>query len=159
MPKKIFDIAVVGEINPDLILGGDVTPVFGQVEKMVNDMTLTIGSSSAIFACGAAHLGLRVTIAGKVGRDEFGSYMRRSLEECGVDTSGIVVDEVIPTGLSVILTRGNDRAILTFPGTIPCLHSSDIKPDWISQARHLHIGSYFIQDNLQAGVSTLFEQA
>jgi sugar/nucleoside kinase (ribokinase family) len=159
MPEKSFDIAIVGEINPDLILSGDVAPVFGQVEKMVDGMTLTIGSSSAIFACGAARLGLRVTIAGKIGRDEFGSFMRHSLEERGVDTSGIVVDEKIPTGLSVILSQGNDRAILTFPGTIPRLRPSEIKLEWISQARHLHIGSYFIQDDLQAGVSTLFDLA
>ena len=29
--EKSFDILVAGEINPDLILSGDVVPVFGQV--------------------------------------------------------------------------------------------------------------------------------
>ena len=54
-----FDILVAGEINPDLILSGNVLPEFGQVEKLVASCTLTVGSSSAIFACGAARLGLR----------------------------------------------------------------------------------------------------
>lgn len=58
--SKPFDILVVGELNADLILRGDVTPEFGQVEKLVDDATLTVGSSSAIFACGAARLGLKV---------------------------------------------------------------------------------------------------
>jgi len=49
-----YDIVVVGELNVDLILRGDVAPAFGQVEKLIDDATLTIGSSSAIFACGAA---------------------------------------------------------------------------------------------------------
>ncbi|GAC1653146.1 MAG: hypothetical protein NVS4B8_28490 [Herpetosiphon sp.] len=49
-----FDVVVVGEVNPDLILRGEVTPVFGQVEQMIDDAQLVIGSSSAIFACGAA---------------------------------------------------------------------------------------------------------
>ncbi len=33
--KKSFDILVPGEINPDLVLTGDVVPAFGQVEKLV----------------------------------------------------------------------------------------------------------------------------
>ena len=69
---KPFDLLVVGEINPDLILRGDVTPAFGQVEKLVDDATLTIGSSSVIFACGAARLSMRVAFAGVVGDDVFG---------------------------------------------------------------------------------------
>ena len=52
----LFDILVAGEINPDLILTGEVIPEFGQVEKLVDSATLTIGSSSAIFACGAGEL-------------------------------------------------------------------------------------------------------
>ena len=32
-----YDLLVVGEINPDLILRGDVTPAFGQVEQLVDD--------------------------------------------------------------------------------------------------------------------------
>jgi hypothetical protein len=54
MDEKEFDVAVVGELNADLILSGDVTPVFNQVDKLVDSATLTLGSSSAIFACGAA---------------------------------------------------------------------------------------------------------
>ena len=68
MQSKQFDVVVVGELNPDLILAGDVIPEFGQVEKLVQQATLTIGSSSAIFACGVARLGLRVAFLGKVGR-------------------------------------------------------------------------------------------
>ena len=36
MMSSEFDLLVVGEINPDLILrGADLTPAFGQVEKLV----------------------------------------------------------------------------------------------------------------------------
>jgi len=67
--QKAFDLLVVGEINPDLILAGDVEPVFGQVEKLVDSATLTVGSSSAIFACGAARLGLKTAFVGLCGAD------------------------------------------------------------------------------------------
>jgi len=159
MDPKRYDVVVVGELNPDLILSGDVVPEFGQVEKLVDNATLTIGSSSAIFACGAARLGLRVAFIGKIGKDEFGFFMRHSLEEFGIDTTGIVEDNETPTGLSIILSRGSDRAILTFPGTIPCLRYSEIRLDLLAQARHLHLGSYFIQKALRFDVPNLFDLA
>jgi sugar/nucleoside kinase (ribokinase family) len=70
-----YDIVVVGEICVDLILSGDVTPAFGQAEKIVDDAVLTIGSSSAIFACGAARLGLPVAFCGVAGDDLFGDSL------------------------------------------------------------------------------------
>ncbi len=73
---KDFDLLVIGEINPDLILrGDDVTPGFGQAEKLVENATLTIGASSAIMACGAARLGLKTAFIGIVGDDVFGRFM------------------------------------------------------------------------------------
>src|SRR5512136_3446616 len=126
MTKRDFDILVVGELNADLILRGDVVPAFGQVEQIVDDATLTIGSSSAIFACGAAQLGLRVAFIGKAGDDEFGRFMLRELQQRGIDTSGIVIDPRLPTGLSVILSRPSDRAILTHLGSIAALRCDEI---------------------------------
>ena len=159
MEPRRFDVVVVGELNPDLILYGDVVPEFGQVEKLVDKAVLTIGSSSAIFACGAARLGLRVTFIGKVGKDDFGKYMCHSLAEHGVDTGGIVEDDEVATGLSLILSNASDRAILTYPGTISCLKYSDINQELLAQARHLHLGSYFIQKALYPDIPILFDLA
>jgi sugar/nucleoside kinase (ribokinase family) len=157
--NRPFDVLVVGEINPDLILSGDVEPVFGQVEKLVEHASLTIGSSSAIFACGAARLGLKVAFIGKVGRDQFGQYMRSALAERGVDTSGVIIDPDESTGLSVILAKDGDRAILTYPGVIPTLRLEEMNLGLLSQTRHLHLGSYFIQDGLRPDVPRLFSLA
>ncbi len=159
MPEKNFDILTVGELNPDLVLSGNVTPEFGQVEKLVENADLTIGSSSGIFACGAARLGLRVASIGRVGDDVFGHFMLRSLQERGVDTRGVIVDPNVRTGLSVILARGSDRAILTFPGAIPTLRLADIQPGLLAQARHLHLTCYYIQDALRPDVPALFDLA
>ena len=156
---KDFDLLVVGEINPDLILRGDVTPEFGQVEKTIADATLTIGSSSVIFACGVARLGLRVAFIGKVGDDIFGRFMREQMAERGIDTSGVVIDPTIPTGLSVILSRGDDRAILTHSGSIAALRMEEIDRRLLARARHLHMGSYFMLDTLRPDVPALFAAA
>jgi sugar/nucleoside kinase (ribokinase family) len=158
-PKQSFDILVAGEINPDLILSGDVEPAFGQVEKLVDSAVLTVGSSSAIFACGAARLGLRVAFVGVCGDDTFGSFMLAEMNARGVDTSGVLVRPDGQTGLSVILNRGADRAILTHPGLIAALTAADVTDGLLRRARHLHIASCFLQTALQTGLPDLFARA
>lgn len=154
-----IDILAIGDLNPDLVLQGNVTPTFGQVEQLLEDANLTIGSSAGIFACGAARLGLRVAFIGKVGNDEFGRYMQNSLADRGIDTSGVVVDPEIKTGLTVILSHGNDRAILTYLGTMARLHYQEIDVELLSRARHLHLASYFMQDDLRPDVPRLLALA
>lgn len=154
-----FDILVAGEINPDLILSGDVAPAFGQVEKLVDSAALTIGSSSAIFACGAARLGLKVAFIGKCGDDVFGRFMLAEMSKRGVEIGNVISVPGGSTGLSVILNRGVDRAILTHPGLIPALAAEDIPDGLLRQARHLHVASYFLQDALRPGLPRLFERA
>ncbi len=156
---KQFDVVVVGDINADLILSGDVTPVFGQVEKLLDDASLLMGGSATIFACGAARLGLRVAFIGKVGDDVFGRFMAESLAARGVDTSGVVVDSQVKTGLTVILSRVHDRAMLTYAGTIGALAYDEIDWDLVSAARHLHLGSYYLLEKLLPDAPRLFAEA
>jgi len=158
MPEESFDILVAGEINPDLILSGDVLPEFGQVEKLVDSAALTIGSSSAIFACGAARLGLKVAFIGVCGDDVFGRFMLDEMQKRDVDVSNVIVRDG-QTGLSVILSSGIDRAILTHPGLVAALRASDIPETFLRQTRHLHVASYFLQTDLQPGLPALFQRA
>jgi sugar/nucleoside kinase (ribokinase family) len=154
-----FDVLVAGEINPDLILSGDVVPAFGQVEKLVDSAALTVGSSSVIFACGAARLGLKVAFVGVCGADIFGRFMLDEMSKRGVDVSAVRVDPDRQTGLTVILNKGNDRAMLTHTGVIADLRAKDVTDDLLRQSRHLHIASYFLQTNLQPGLPDLFRRA
>jgi sugar/nucleoside kinase (ribokinase family) len=154
-----YDVVVIGELNPDLILSGNVVPEFGQAEKIIGNAALTIGSSSAIFACGAARLGLNVAFIGKVGNDLFGRFICQSLSSYGIDISGIVLDEKVPTGVSIILSNGADRAILTALGTIPSLKYADIDLEIIKRSRHLHVGSYYLQQSLRPDIPILFDFA
>src|SRR5512138_836655 len=138
-PDTPFDILVASEINPDLILSGDVMPAFNQTEKLVDSAVLTIGSSSAIFACGARRLGLKVAFIGVCGDDVFGRFMLAEMKQRGVDVSSVIVRKDGQTGLSVILNRGMDRAILTHLGLIAALQASDIPDRLLRQTRHLHV--------------------
>ena len=156
---KSCDILVAGEINPDLILSGDVVPAFGQVEKLVDSAVLAVGSSSVITACGAARLGLRVAFIGVCGDDLFGRFMLEKMKEHGIDTSAVIVDPARSTGLTVILNRVTDRAMLTLAGAIAALTAADVRDDLLARTRHLHVASYFLQTALQPGLPDLFARA
>ncbi|MGN6872783.1 MAG: carbohydrate kinase family protein [Solirubrobacteraceae bacterium] len=154
-----FDLIVLGDCNPDLVLSGtEIEPSFGQVERFVDAADLMIGGSGGILACGAARLGLRTALVGMVGDDLFGNFMRDALTQRGVDTSGIVVDPNARTGVTVILSRPGDRAILTFPGTISAFAAADVDAKLLTAARHVHVASYFLQTSLAPGLPTLFQK-
>lgn len=157
----MFDLLIIGEINPDIILRGtDVVPVFGQVEKMVDAADLTIGSSSVITACGAARLGLKVAFIGVVGDDVYGRFMLTAMQKRGIDTSHCLINPTLQTGFTVILAKPDgDRAMLTYAGTIAALQPQQINRDLLAQTRHLHVGSYFLLDGLRDGLPDLFAAA
>ncbi|MFZ5808792.1 MAG: carbohydrate kinase family protein [Chloroflexota bacterium] len=159
MDREI-DILIPGEINPDLILSDPALEVrFGQHETLVENFAMTIGSSSAIFACATARLGLRTTLVGVVGDDLFGKFMCDALEKRGVDISYVVVDRRLSTGLSVILNRRSDRAILTYLGAIDRLRAEQVSGDLLARARHLHVCSVFLQNSLRPGLRMLLQRA
>jgi sugar/nucleoside kinase (ribokinase family) len=157
---KRYDILVAGEINPDLILSDlNLKVGFGQQETLVERADLAMGSSSAIFACGAARLGLKVGFVGVCGDDLLGHFMLDAMTARGIDVSPILVDPARQTGLSVILARGTDRAILTHAGAIADLQAEQVVDELLNEARHLHVASYFLQTNLRPGLADLFERA
>jgi sugar/nucleoside kinase (ribokinase family) len=156
----VIDLLVVGDCNPDLILsGGDVVPEFGQWEKVVDDMRLVPGGSSTIVAAGAARLGLPTSLVAAVGDDLFGRFMLDAMAERGVDTGGCVIRADVATGLTVALTRGDDRAILTAPGAIATLRAEDVDGVRLRRATHLHVGSYFLLEGLRPGLGELVRMA
>ena len=160
MMDRKYDLIVAGEINPDLILTDpQLEPRFGQAEIIVKDAALTPGSSSVIFACGAARLGLKVAFVGVAGDDVFGRFMLEALAARGVDISNVIVDPKQSTGFTVMLNRITDRAMITHLGAINALTADHVPDDLLAQARHLHIASYFLQTRLQPDIPELFRRA
>jgi sugar/nucleoside kinase (ribokinase family) len=154
------DVYVIGDVNPDiLVIDADPTPEFGQVEKLVGTIRLTVGGSSAITACGLARLGLRVAHGGIVGDDLLGHVVLEAMRDHGVDTSTVAIDPAIPTGATVHLCKGDDRALLTATGTIDRLRAEDVPREALPFIRHLHAGSTAIQPRLRPGLPQLFRDA
>jgi sugar/nucleoside kinase (ribokinase family) len=155
-----LDLLVVGDVNPDvLVVDPDPVPVFGQVERIVREVRITMGGSSSIMACGAARLGLDVGFCGVVGDDDAGRLALQLLRERDVDVSACRVEAATPTAVTVVLARDDDRAILTSLGTIGSLTADDVPVALVARARHLHVGSTALQPRLRTGLAGLFRHA
>jgi sugar/nucleoside kinase (ribokinase family) len=156
-----YDLVVLGDCNPDvLVTGDDVTPSFGQQEKLVGAISLVIGGSAAITAVAAARLGLSVALAAAVGADPAGRFMLDQLAAEGVDVGPVVVRDDVPTGMTVALSRGGDRAILTALGAVASLTAAEVPAALLAGARHVHASSWFLlEDSLGPGLAGLFSAA
>ncbi|HWY22781.1 MAG TPA: sugar kinase [Candidatus Acidoferrum sp.] len=157
MPR--FDISIAGELNLDLILYGLPDELPPERELLADRMVLTLGGSSAILAHNLAALGSRVGFQSRIGDDDLGQAALQPLQHSGVDVSQMrVVPGAVKTGLTVILQREAWRNMVTYSGTIAELTWEDLDLDYLADARHFHISSYYLQRGLRPRVPELFRK-
>jgi sugar/nucleoside kinase (ribokinase family) len=153
------EVLVIGELNVDILLNKiKGFPVVGQ-EILADEMTFTLGSSSAIFAANLAALGVGTSFCGMVGSDGFGKYIITELNNKKVCTQLITEAPQYQTGVTVILNYGQNRANVTHCGAMEHFRMTDIDTNQFSQYRHLHLSSYFLQKGLQKDIVHLFKTA
>jgi sugar/nucleoside kinase (ribokinase family) len=156
MPR--FDVTIAGELNLDLILYGLPEQLAPERELLADRMMLTLGSSSAIVAHNLSALGSHVGFQSRVGHDPVGEISLQRIAQSGVDVSRVRrVEGKSTTGLTVILHHEAWRNILTYAGTISELTWEDLDLDYLSDARHFHLSSYYLQRALLPRVSELFQ--
>ena len=129
-------------------------------EKLADNMTLTLGSSSAIFASNLSALGMQVSFIGKIGNDIFGRFCKDQLNEKGVDTSMLIQSDDLKTGATVVLNFGEDRAMITYQGAMKHLGINDITKEILNSAGTSCI-SHLIScsRDLKNGLESLFKMA
>lgn len=160
---SVTDVLVLGDANPDLILRGDVVPRFGQAEQLLSAADLVIGGSGAIVAHALARLARTTRLAATTGSDALGDLMSQLLSAGGVDTSALLRRDDRSTGLTVVLSAPEDRAVLTHLGAIPMLSPTHARAA-LDQAvhdgiRHVHVASFFLLAELAADLAGLLQEA
>lgn len=155
---KTFDITIAGELNLDLILYGLPAEMQTERELLASDFRATLGSSSAIVAHNTATIGARVAFTTLVGIDDFGRIAIDRLRAAGVDTSHTIRHDTVATGVTILLPHGDQRHILTYPGTIAELTIADLDFDFLVQARHFHLSSLYLQRGLHTGLPDLLRR-
>jgi sugar/nucleoside kinase (ribokinase family) len=157
MPK--FDVSVVGELNLDLILSGLPPKLELEREHLAKDLTITLGSSSAIFTHNLALLGNRVGFSSAIGGDALGEMALQFLRESDTDVAGVRKFPGRHTGLTTILPTGTERYILTYPGTMFEMGFEHLDLAYVLDARHLHLSSYYLHRALRPQIPELFRAA
>ena len=84
-------IIVFGSINLDLVTKTPRLPIPGETLRGYEFFTAA-GGKGANQAVAAARLGISTKLVGRLGGDDFGQQLHRSLQATGVDTEGILVD-------------------------------------------------------------------
>jgi sugar/nucleoside kinase (ribokinase family) len=153
----MLDIAIVGEINLDLILYGLPEAMPLERELLATNFRMTLGSSSAILAHNVATLGTRVGFTTCVGPDPMGQIALEYLRSAGVDLSH-VIPKATATGVTLLLPHGRDRHILTYPGTMFEMTYADLNLAFLKSARHFHMSSLYLHRGLLPDVPKLFRE-
>jgi sugar/nucleoside kinase (ribokinase family) len=149
-------VLAVGDVNADLILTGLPTLPQSEKEILATGFEVVVGGQTGTTARALSNLGMNVTFVGKVGDDTYGRKAIQQLKQDGVDPSGSIVDHALKTGITVVLTTGAERAYATFLGSIGEIRRSDIDSELLQDADHIHVGSYYLQNNLRPELAKFF---
>lgn len=151
-----FDVTLAGEANLDLMLYGLPEDLPLERELIANQMALTLGGSPAITAHNLAALGSSTGFITTASRDLFSTMCVEELATAGVDLSRIVRKEEANAGVSVLLQHSHSRRTFTYLGATHDLRFDDLDLGYLTSARHFHLSSYFLQQQLRADVPRLF---
>ena len=155
----MFDVLMMGELNVDLVFTNLLTPPIPGRESIAKNCSLVLGSSTAISACVGSSLGLKTAFYGKLGKDYYGETVLSCLRKYDVDISNIDISKSYETGITVSMSMGKDRCLVTYFGsTIDGFHPDEADISAIP-ARHLHVGSYFLMPKFTEGMPNLFRRA
>lgn len=89
-------------------------------------------------------LGKKTAFIGKVGNDMFGTQLKNAVEEVGIDTRNLVVDDEIHTTLAFVHTFPDGDRDFSFyrnPGADMMLTKDEIQEDLIRCSRIFHFGT------------------
>ena len=132
----MFDITALGEI---LI---DFTPVITASGKRTFEENP--GGAPANLLATVAKFGGKTAFIGKVGNDMFGEALGNVLKENGIDTTGLVVDDVHNTTLAfVALDQSGDRSFSFYRnfGADIFLTKDEVPEDIIKNSKIFHFGT------------------
>lgn len=139
--------------SPELVALGEVLIDFTQAGFSANGQALferNAGGAPANVAVQAVRLGMSAQFVGKVGADMHGDFLRRSLQERGVDVSSVVQDPEAFTTLAFVevdpRTAERSFSFARRPGADTRLSPAEVPEQVIRDCHVLHVGSLSLTD-------------
>ena len=137
MGNKAFDVTALGELLIDFTENGNSAQGNPMLEANPG------GAPCTVLAM-LEKLGKKTAFIGKVGNDMFGTQLKNAVEEVGIDTRNLVIDNEVHTTLAFVHTYPDGDRDFSFyrnPGADMMLTKDEIQEDLIRDSRIFHFGT------------------
>lgn len=135
--ERKYDVIALGELLIDFTTYGES----GQGNTLFE--ACPGGAPCNVLAL-LSKMGKKTAFCGKVGADQFGKTLRKTIVDAGIDASFLTEDQNIPTTLAFVHTFPDGDREFSFyrsPGADMMLEKEDIDEDFIKSGRIFHFGS------------------
>ncbi len=153
---KKYDVIALGELLIDFTMNG-------QSEQGNHLFEACPGGAPCNVLAMLNKLGKKTAFIGKVGNDQFGTLLRKTLNEVGIDTSNLFTDDDVNTTLAFVHTLADGDREFSFyrnPGADMMLKEDEIDEDFLSQAKIFHFGTLSMtQDEVRAATKKAVKSA
>lgn len=137
MENRLFDVTALGELLIDFTENG--TSSQGNPLLEANP-----GGAVCNVLAMLGRLGKKTAFIGKVGQDMFGTQLKNAVEEVGIDTRALFMDEEVHTTLAFVHTYPDGDRDFSFyrnPGADMMLTKDEVPADLIQNSRLFHFGT------------------
>ena len=137
MTNKLYDVVALGEVLIDFTQNGKSAQGNGLFEANPG------GAPGNVLAM-LNNLGKKTSFIGKVGNDQFGLMLKSTLEELGIGTENLMLDDEVHTTLALVHTfEDGDRDFSFYrnPGADMMPRADEVQEDLIKATRIFHFGT------------------
>ena len=137
MSNRNYDVTSLGELLIDFTENG--TSAQGNPIMEANP-----GGAPCNVLAMLERLGKKTAFIGKVGKDMFGNQLKAAVEEVGIDTRALIMDEEVHTTLAFVHTYPDGDRDFSFyrnPGADMMLTKDEVPDDLIRDSRIFHFGT------------------
>lgn len=140
--EKLYDVTAMGEMLIDFTQNGQS----GQGNQLFEACP---GGAPCNVLAMLNKLGRKTAFIGKVGNDQFGRLLKRTIEDLGVESRGLILDQNIHTTLAFVHTLSDGDREFSFyrkPGADMMLMKEEVDYDLIRQSKIFHFGTLSMTD-------------
>ena len=137
MENKQFDVTALGELLIDFTENG----TSGQGNPLLE---ANPGGAPCNVLAMLQKLGKKTAFIGKVGKDMFGNQLKTAVEEVGIDTRNLIMDEKVHTTLAFVHTYPDGDRDFSFyrnPGADMMLTMEEVSEELIRSSKIFHFGT------------------
>lgn len=135
--EKKYDVIALGELLIDFTMNG-------QSEQGNNMFEACPGGAPCNVLALLNKMGKKTAFLGKVGKDQFGTLLKNTITEAGIDASRLVMDDTVNTTLAFVHTFPDGDREFSFyrnPGADMMLTEEEVDPAFIAQTKIFHFGT------------------